>query len=175
MLAWSGGANISRTRSASRCVIRNCPDYYYGVCNHSVAEGPIAGGPAIRARTLGDGNPGLVCRPSCPTHDHDDMFATRAAKHGQVDLWPHGRASHKGRAAVSARDSWPISSRACSTADPMHTGINAQELIRRRLAMLACAPVKNGKDVFVKANRGCSLSRSAVMNITTSTKDSRSN
>ena len=79
-------------------VIRNCPDYYYGHLNDSVAEGPDA-----RGRAVSGGEPGRVAiQDACIAHGalwHDPSRHIRKggmANMSEMGLRPHGRASHQG-------------------------------------------------------------------------------
>ena len=138
------------------CVIRNCPDYYYGVCNDSVAEGRLLEVLPFAARTLGEWQSRTRVSPLVPYGmTHDDMFANGGA--ANMAKWNFGlmaeRLTRDERCLGAGLAAYFVKG-VLDRGIPMHTGVNAQELIGDGSRIVGVRAVKDGKDVFVKANRG---------------------
>ena len=80
------------------CVIRNCPDYYYGFSNDSVAEGRLLEVLPFAAETLGAWQSRTRVSPLVPYGMTSCRYVRqrRRGEHEQMGLQPHGRASHQG-------------------------------------------------------------------------------
>jgi 3-oxosteroid 1-dehydrogenase len=137
-------------------VIRNCPDYYYGATNDSVAEGRMLEVVPFPGATLGDWQTKTRISPQMPYGmTHHDMFA--AGGTANMMKWDFGlmgerltkdeRCLGPGLAAYFVKG-------ALDRGVPMLTGASAEELIGDGERIVGVRVKQGGKDVFVKANLG---------------------
>ena len=137
-------------------LIRDCPDYYYGHCNDSVAEGRMLEVMPFPAETLGEWQSKTRLSPQMPYGlTHHDMFE----KGGTANMmkWDFARMAERltkderclgpGLAAYFVKG-------VLDRGIPMHIGANAEELIADGERVVGVRVTKDGKDLFVKANRG---------------------
>jgi 3-oxosteroid 1-dehydrogenase len=138
------------------CVIRNCPDYYYGAVNDGVAEGRMLEVLPFPAASLGEWQSKTRVSPYVTygmTHediygkggpanmkDWDFALMAKRLENDERCLGP-GLAASFVKGAVDRRI-------------PMHTGVNVVELIADGTRVVGVRATKDGKDIFVKANRG---------------------
>ena len=136
--------------------IRDCPDYYYTVSNDAVAEGRMLEVEPFPAATLGEWQAKTRISPQMPYGlTHHDMFA--AGGTANIAKWDFTRMAERltnderclgpGLAAYFVKG-------ALDRAIPLHTGASAEELICDGTRVVGVRAVIDGKDVFVKANRG---------------------
>ncbi len=137
-------------------VIRNCPDYYYGVTNDGVAEGRLLEVLPFPAETLGAWQLRTRVSPLVPyALTHEDTFGKGGI--ANMSKWDYGLMAERltkderclgaGLAAYFVKG---ILDRGVS----MHTGVNVQELIGDGARLVGLRAMKDGKDFFVKAHRG---------------------
>jgi len=137
-------------------VIRDCPDYYYGHISDSVAEGRMLEVVPFPAATLGDWQARTRLSPQMPYGmTHHDMF-TRG---GVANMMKWDFALMGDRLARDERCLGPglaayFVKGVLDRGIPMHTGANAQELIGDGERVVGVRTTKDGKDLFVKADRG---------------------
>lgn len=137
-------------------VIRECPDYYYKMDNHAVAEGRMLECVPFPAATLGEWQAKTRISPQMPFGlTHDDMFKAGGTAH--IAKWDFGRMAERltrderclgpGLAAYFVKG-------ALDRGIPLHTGCDAQQLIRDGERVAGVRVVRDGRDLFVKANKG---------------------
>ena len=137
-------------------VIRGCPDYYYGVADDSVSEGRLLECAPFAAASLGEWQYKTRVSPIVPYHmTHQDMFA--GGGFANVAKWDFsimgGRAERDERCLGSGLIAYFVKG-ALDRDIPMHTETEAVELIGDGQRIVGVRAKKDGKDFFVKANRG---------------------
>ena len=144
-------------------VIRNCPDYYYGVTDDAIPEGRLLEVRPFAAQMLSEWQSRTRVSPLVPYGlTHEDMFG----KGGVANMrdWDYSLMAERltkderclgpGLAAYFVKG-------ALDRGISMHTGANAQELIGDGSRVVGVRATKDGKDFFVKANRGVVLAVSS--------------
>jgi 3-oxosteroid 1-dehydrogenase len=137
-------------------VIRGCPDYYYGHSNDSVAEGRLLEVEPFPAATLGEWQARTRVSPIAPYgFTHPDMM--KAGGTANIAKWDYTvmgeRLANDERCMGPGLAAYFVKG-ALDRGIPMHTGVNVVELIGDGERIVGVRGVKDGKDVFVKANRG---------------------
>jgi 3-oxosteroid 1-dehydrogenase len=137
-------------------VIRNCPDYYYGVADDAVSEGRLLECLPFSASSLGEWQSRTRVSPTVPYGmTHKDMFD--AGGFANIAKWDFsvmaGRLERDERCLGSGLIAHFVKG-AIDRAIPMHTGAEAVELIGDGERIVGVRAAKNGKDLFVKATRG---------------------
>lgn len=136
-------------------VIRDCPDYYYRICADTVAEGRLLEVLPFPAQTLGEWQ--ARTRTSYVPYGltHADIFpkggVANMAK-WDFDLMS-GRLARDERCLGSGLAACFVKG-ALDCGIPMHTGTNVEELIGDGVRIVGVRATMDGKDLFVKANRG---------------------
>ena len=137
-------------------VIRDCPDYYYGVSNDSVAEGRMLEVEPFPAQSLGEWQERTRVSPQMPyALTHHDIF--EAGGPANVMQWPYDRMAERltkderclgpGLAAYFVKG-------VLDRGIPMMTGVNVEELIADGSRVVGVRGTKDGKDIFVHARKG---------------------
>lgn len=140
----------------SLMVIRNCPDYYYGHCENSVAEGRLLEVRPFPASTLGQWQERTRTSPIAPYGmTHPDMMERGGTAH--VANWDYGLMAERlmkderclgpGLAAYFVKG-------ALDRNIPLHTGVNVEELISDGSRVVGVRATRDGQDWFVKAHKG---------------------
>ena len=136
--------------------IRNCPDYYYGLSNDSVAEGRMLEVLPFPAETLGSWQSRTRVSPLVPYGmTHEDMYG----KGGSANMakWDYNlmaeRLTNDERCLGAGLAAYFVKG-ALDRSIPMHTGVNVEELIGDGSRVVGVRAIRDGKDIFVKANRG---------------------
>lgn len=136
-------------------VIRNCPDYYYGICADTVAEGRLLEVMPFPAQSLGEWQ--TRTRTSYVPYGltHADMFSRGGV--ANMAKWDFDLMSE--RLAKDERCLGPglaacFVKGALDRRIPMHTGVNVQELIGDGVRIVGVRATRDGRDLFVKARRG---------------------
>jgi 3-oxosteroid 1-dehydrogenase len=137
-------------------VIDGCPDYYYGHTNDAVAEGRLLEVEPFAAETLGEWRPRTRLSPQMPyglTHNEigegggvANMMKWDFARMGER-LTKDERCLGPGLAAYFVKG-------ALDRRVPMETGADVRELIGDGERIVGVRVTKDGRDLFVKANRG---------------------
>lgn len=145
------------------CVIRNCPDYYYGFTNDSVAEGRLLEVLPFAASSLGEWQSNTRVSPLVPYGmTHADMFDKGGA--ANMSKWDYDlmarRLTEDERCLGAGLAAYFVKG-ALDRGIPLHTGFNAVELIGDGERIVGVRATKDGKDVFVKANRGVVIAASS--------------
>jgi 3-oxosteroid 1-dehydrogenase len=137
-------------------VIRDCPDYYYGQTNDSVAEGRMLEVLPFPAKTLGEWQEKTRQSAHMPSGlSHHDMF--QAGGTANIMKWDFGLMAERlinderclgpGLAAYFVKG-------VLDRNIPLLTGADVRELIADGTRVVGVRMVRDGKDVFVKAERG---------------------
>ncbi|TAL02042.1 MAG: FAD-dependent oxidoreductase [Rhodospirillaceae bacterium] len=137
------------------CVIRDCPDYYYGHSNDAVAEGRMLEALPFPAETLGEWQSRTRVSQMPYGLTHHDMFERGGV--ANMMKWDFGLMSErltKDERCLGAGLVAYFVKGALDRGIPMHTGANAEELIGDGARVVGVRVTKNGQDLFVKANRG---------------------
>lgn len=144
-------------------VIRDCPDYYYGLNNDCVAEGRMLECEPFEASTLGDWQARTRISPTMPySLTHHDMFVNGGV--ANMAKWDFSlmaeRLSNDIRCLGSGLAAYFVKG-VLDRGIPMHTGANVVELIGDGTRVVGVRAEKEGKDFFVKAARGVVLAVSS--------------
>ena len=137
-------------------VIRSCPDYYYGATNDSVAEGRMLEVVPFPAQTLGDWQAKTRVSPQMPyglTH-HDIFAAGGVANMMKWDFNLMGERLTKDERCLGPGLAAYFVKGALDRDIPLLTGATAEELISDGERVVGVRVKRDGKDLFVKANRG---------------------
>lgn len=137
-------------------IIRDCPDYYFPQVDDSRAEGRYLEVVPFPAETLGEWQSRTRVSPHVPYGlTHEDIFHNG----GMANMlhWDFGvmaerlgkdeRCLGPGLAAYFVKG-------AIDRGIPLHTGVKAEELIGDGARIVGVRAVRDGKEIFVKANRG---------------------
>jgi 3-oxosteroid 1-dehydrogenase len=142
--------------SLKMMVIRKCPDYYFGHTNDAVSEGRLLEAQPFPAATLGEWQERTRVSPVVPygmTHP-DIMDQGGSANMARWDFSVMAeRLSQDIRCLGSGLICYFVKA-ALDRGIPMHTGVNAVELIGDGERIVGVRGVKDGKDLFVRANKG---------------------
>ncbi len=137
-------------------VIRNCPDYYYGFTNDSMAEGRLLEVLPFPAASLGAWQSKTRVSPQVPYGmTHEDMFGNGGA--ANMANWDYGLMAErltKDERCLGAGLAGYFVKGALDRGIPMHTGANVEELIGDGERIVGVRATRDGKDFFVKAGRG---------------------
>ena len=136
--------------------IRGCPDYYYGASNDAVAEGRLLEVVPFPASSLGEWQSKTRVSPLVPYGmTHTDMFKGGGfANMKDWDFAVMGERLGNDERCLGAGLAAYFVKAALDRKIPLHTGTNAEELIADGRRVVGVRAVKDGKDWFVKANRG---------------------
>jgi len=137
-------------------VIRGHPDYFYGHSNDSVAEGRLLEVEPFPAASLGEWQSRTRVSPIAPYGMmHPDMSGQGGT--ANIARWDYSvmgerlandeRCLGPGLAASFVKG-------ALDRGIPLHTGVSVEELIGDGQRIVGVRAVREGKDLFVKANRG---------------------
>jgi len=136
-------------------VIRDCPDYYYGHSNNSVAEGRMLEVAPFPAETLGEWQSRTRVSQMPYGMTHHDMF--EAGGVANMMKWNFGRMAErltKDERCLGAGLAAYFVKGVLDRGIPMQTGANAEELIGDGSRVVGVRVTTGGRDLFVKANRG---------------------
>jgi len=144
-------------------VIPNCYDYYYPLSNDSVAEGRTIEVVPFPAASLGEWQSRTRVSPHVPYGlTNDDMFSGGGL--ANILNWDYAlmakrlendeRCMGPGLAAYFVKG-------VLDRDIPIHTGVDVQQLIGDGERVVGVRAVKDGRDIFVKANRGVVLAVSS--------------
>jgi 3-oxosteroid 1-dehydrogenase len=138
------------------CVIRDLPDYYYPSYRDSLAEGRYLEVLPFPAATLGDWQSKTRVSPHVPySLTHADIFHNG----GLANLvnWDYSimaeRLAKDERCAGPGLAAYFVKG-VIDRRIPIHTGVDAQELIGDGKRIVGVRARKDGRDIYVKANRG---------------------
>ncbi|MCX7863537.1 MAG: FAD-binding protein, partial [Novosphingobium sp.] len=137
-------------------VIRGCPDYYYGITNDSVAEGRLIEVEPFPGATLGEWQSRTRLSPQVPygltTQEIADAGGLSAMLHWDYELMAR-RIANDERCAGSGLAAYFVKA-VLDRVIPMETGMDVRELIGDGERVCGVRAVKNGRDVFIRGERG---------------------
>ncbi len=137
-------------------VIRDCPDYYYGLNNDCVAEGRLIEVVPFPGETLGEWQAKTRLSPHVPygltTQDIADAGGLAAMMNWNYDLMAE-RLANDERCAGSGLGAYFVKG-ALDHDVPLHIHTGAEELIGDGKRIVGVRASKDGEDIFIKANRG---------------------
>jgi 3-oxosteroid 1-dehydrogenase len=136
--------------------IHDMPDYYYGISNDGLAMGRMLEVVPFPAQSLGEWQTKTRVSPHVPYgFTHDDMFSKGGPAHMQSwDYALMGERLTKDERCLGPGLAGYFVKGVLDRKIPMHTGVDVQELIGDGTRIVGVRGVKDGKDVFVKANKG---------------------
>ena len=137
-------------------VIRNCPDYYFGFSNDSVAEGRLLECEPFPAATLGEWQERTRVSPHVMYgFDHEDMYKNGgSANILKWDFTKMAERLEKDERCLGSGLVCYFVKGAIDRGIPMHTGIDVKELIGDGERVVGVRALRDGEELFIKANRG---------------------
>lgn len=138
------------------CVIRDLPDYYYPHTADSLAEGRYLEVLPFPAETLGEWQHKTRVSPQVPYGmTHEDIF--NGGGLANMVNWDYAvmgeRLARDERCAGPGLAAYFVKG-VLDRGIPMYTGVNVEELIGDGERIVGLRAKRDGKDIFVKANRG---------------------
>lgn len=138
-------------------VIRDCPDYYYGTSNDSVAEGRLLEVEPFPAQSLGEE---WQAKTRISPHvlygmTHEDF--TRNGGSANITRWDFSVMAErlaKDERCLGAGLVCYFVKAALDRGIPMETGIEVRELIADGERVVGVRGVRNGQEIAIKANKG---------------------
>lgn len=144
-------------------LIPHCPDYYFEVTPDAVAEGRMLEVLPFPAQTLGEWQARTRVSPLVPyAFTHEDIFEKGGVanmKNWDYDLMAE-RLQRDERCLGAGLAAYFVKG-ALDQGIALHTGTNAEELICDGSRVVGVRAARDGKDVFVRANRGVVLAVSS--------------
>lgn len=147
---------FTRAIGLKMMVIRDCPDYYYGHNNDAVKEGRLLEIEPFDAKTLGDWQARTRVSPVVPygmTHP-DMMKPGGSANMAKWDFALMGERLANDIRCLGAGLAAAFVKGAADRGIPMHTGMNAVELIGDGERIVGVRCETDSGDLFVRANKG---------------------
>ncbi len=138
------------------CVIRDLPDYYYPSYGDSLAEGRYLEVLPFPAATLGDWQSKTRVSPHVPySLTHADIFHSGGL--ANMVNWDYSimaeRLAKDERCAGPGLAAYFVKG-VIDRGIQMHTGVHAEELIGDGRRIVGVRATKDGRDMYVRANRG---------------------
>jgi 3-oxosteroid 1-dehydrogenase len=138
------------------CVIRDCPDYYYPQSEDSLPEGRYLEVEPFPAETLGEWQHKTRVSPHVPYGmTHADIFHQGGL--ANMLKWDYSvmaeRLGKDERCVGPGLAAYYVKG-VLDRGIPMHTGVAAEELISDGERIVGLRATCEGRDLFVKANRG---------------------
>jgi 3-oxosteroid 1-dehydrogenase len=137
-------------------IIRDCPDYYFGHINDSVAAGRMLEVVPFPASSLGEWQSKTRLSPQMPygmTH-HDMSMGGGTANLAKWDFALMGERLSKDERCLGPGLAAYFVKGVLDRGIAMHTGTSAEELIGDGARVVGVRVNRDGKNQFVKANRG---------------------
>jgi len=147
---------FEETIGLKMCVVRHLPDYYYPYVDGSTAEGRCLEAVPFPARSLGEWQAKTRVSPHVPyAMTHEDIFDNGGmANMVNWDYTVMGeRLAKDERCAGPGLAAYYVKG-VLDRNIPMLTGMSAEELIADGDRIVGLRAVRDGRDLFVKANRG---------------------
>ena len=136
--------------------IRGCPDYYYGTSNDAVREGRLLECLPFEAASLGEWQPRTRISPLVPyAMTHHDMFSRGGA--ANMMKWDYELMAERLTQDVRCLGAGLVAYFVKGVLDrdiPMRTGINVVGLIGDGERVVGVHAIEDGKNIYVKANKG---------------------
>jgi 3-oxosteroid 1-dehydrogenase len=144
-------------------VIRRCPDYYFGVCDDSVAEGRLLEALPFAAAALEAWQSRTRVSPLVPYGmTHEDMFDKGG--YANIARWDYSvmarRLEQDERCLGAGLIAYFVKG-ALDRQIGLHTAVSGEELIADGRRVIGVRARRDGKDLFVKACRGVVLAVSS--------------
>jgi len=138
------------------CVVRDLPDYYFPHVNDSFAEGRILEALPFPAETLGEWQHKTRVSPHVPYGmTHEDIFHNGGL--ANMLKWDYSvmadRLANDERCAGPGLAAYFVKG-VLDRDIPLHIGVNVEELVVDGTRVVGVRATVDGKDLFVKANRG---------------------
>ncbi len=137
-------------------VIRDCPDYYYGLTNDSVAEGRLLECEPFPAATLGEWQAKTRVSPHVMYGlTHEDIFGMGGS--ANILKWDFTLMGERLEQDIRCLGSGLVCYFVKGALDrgiAMHTGINVRGLIGDGERIVGVHAERGGEELFVKANKG---------------------
>ena len=138
------------------CVVRDLPDYYYPHVEGSLAEGRCLEALPFPAATLGEWQSRTRLSPHVPYGmTHEDIF--RNGGMANMLKWDYSvmaeRLANDERCAGPGLAAYFVKG-VLDRGIPIHTGVNVEELVVDGARVVGLRASVDGRDLFVKANRG---------------------
>jgi len=137
-------------------VIRGLPDYYYQHADNAVAEGRMLEVEPFPAQTLGEWQEKTRVSPVVPFGmTHHDMYGPGGT--ANIAKWDFALMGERLASDIRCLGPGLIAYFVKAAIDrgiPMHTGVNAEELISDGERVVGVRATREGRDIFVKARRG---------------------
>ncbi|MBV1689304.1 FAD-binding protein [Novosphingobium sp. G106] len=147
---------FEKTIDLKMIVIRNCPDYYFGYSNDSVAEGRLLEVEPFPAQTLGEWQERTRVSPHVMYgFTHEDI--SRNGGSANILKWDFSAMAERLEKDERCLGSGLICYFVKGAIDrgiPMHTGMDVKELIGDGTRVVGVRAVRGGEELFIKANRG---------------------
>ncbi len=137
--------------------IPHCPDYYYGVSNDSVSEGRMLEVLPFPASTLGEWQTKTRVSPQVPYGmTHEDMYGDNGgpSNMSKWDFTIMGERMTKDERCLGPGLSAYFVKGAIDKNVTMYTGCSAEGLIGDGKRVVGVRAKKDGKEIFIKANKG---------------------
>lgn len=136
--------------------IRGCPDYYYGHVDNAVPEGRLLEVRPFAAAALGEWQEKTRVSPIAPYGmTHPDLMERGGT--ANIMKWDYelmGRRLANDERCLGPGLAAYFVKGALDRGIPMHTGVNVVELIGDGTRIVGVRGEKDGRDLFVKANKG---------------------
>jgi 3-oxosteroid 1-dehydrogenase len=138
------------------CVVRDLPDYYYPYVEGGTAEGRCLEALPFPAETLGEWQHKTRVSPHVPySLTHEDIFQNGGlANMAHWDYTIMGERMAKDERCAGPGLAAYFVKGALDRKIPLHTETSAEELITDGERIVGVRAVRDGKDLFIKANRG---------------------
>ncbi len=144
-------------------VIRGCPDYYYGISNDGLAEGRMVEAVPFPGKTFGEWQSKVRISPHVPYGlTHGDMLSKGGG--GHIDKWDFelmGNRLTNDERCLGPGFAAYFAKAAIDRNIPLLTGVNVEELMADGERVIGVRGTKDGKDFFVKANKGVVIAASS--------------
>ncbi|MCB2074555.1 MAG: FAD-binding protein [Novosphingobium sp.] len=137
-------------------VIRNCPDYYFGICNDAVSEGRLLEVEPFQGETLGEWQHRTRISPHVLYGmTHDDIFENGGSPNiRNWDFTVMGERLAKDERCLGPGLAAYLVKGALDRGIPLHTGVNVEELVFDGERVVGVRATKDGQELYVKANKG---------------------
>ena len=137
-------------------VIEDCPDYYYGVRDHSVEFGRMLEPAPFAAETLGEWQAKTRLSPQMPYGmTHADISAGGGVSNiAKWDFAKMGERLTKDERCLGPGLAAYFVKGVIDRGIPMYTGTSAEELIADGERIVGVRAVRDGNDIFIKAQKG---------------------
>lgn len=147
---------FEKTIGLKMCVVRHLPDYYYPHIEGSTAEGRCLEALPFAAEQLGDWQFKTRVSPHVPyALTHEDIFDNGGlANMAHWDYTVMGERMAKDERCAGPGLAAYFVKGALDRGIPLHTGVNVEELVADGAKIIGVRATRDGRDLFVKANRG---------------------